>query len=259
MPRPSSIILLTILVVGAVLGKAGKWTSPRRVTSDSTPGIRQYYHSVCGRDTNLMVVWAEALDSVHTLKASRYSGERWAEQETITSGSGNMDVAVCLDADQSPWVVWGVVRRWPGSAYSLWSRRQGDSWTRPRFVTTDTMNWGVGGDVAGDPNQGVWSVWTWIGDYANSHLSVFSSYCTGDTWATPSFLDRCIWYMQPYSTLITSLLAEDQGWCGQAHLPGSASILPLGSGTRGPDPSPFPTARWPGILRFAAIHPAAPG
>jgi len=201
-----SLVLLACLVLGLVAvatGQAGIWTPPRRVTPDSTPGIRQYYHSVCGRDTDLWVVWAEALDSVHTLKASRYSGEQWTEPETITSDTDDMVMATCMDAGRSPWVVWSVVRRWPDSAYGLWSRRQGDSWTHPRFVTTDAMKWGVDGDVAGDPNQGIWSVWTWTGDYANSYLSVFSSYCAGDTWATPLLLDRCIWYMQPYSTLVT--------------------------------------------------------
>ncbi|UCG42389.1 MAG: hypothetical protein JSU73_11025, partial [candidate division WOR-3 bacterium] len=94
--KRSSISLLAILALGAVstaASLAGNWSPPRRVTPDSTPGIRQYYHSVCGRDTNLMVVWAEALDSVHTLKASRYSGGLWNEPETITSDTDDMIVA----------------------------------------------------------------------------------------------------------------------------------------------------------------------
>jgi hypothetical protein len=235
-----------MLVVGVAVVQAGEWTPPRRVTPDSTPGIRQYYHSVCGRDTNLCVVWAEALDSAQTLKASYYSDERWIEPDTITSDTDDMVMAACLDAGQAPWVVWSVVRRWPDSAYSLWSRWQGDSWSHPRFVTTDTMAWGVDGDVAGDPNQGIWSIWTWVGDYANGNLSVLSSYYTGDTWATPTLLDRCIWYMQPYSALVTfppggRLRAV---WTGTSAGFGLYSAAWLGDSWSRPEPVPNSQMGW---------------
>ncbi|UCG42757.1 MAG: T9SS type A sorting domain-containing protein, partial [candidate division WOR-3 bacterium] len=177
---------------------------------------------------------------------SRYSGGRWNEPETITSDTDDMVVAACLDADQTPWAVWSLMRRLPDSAYSLWSRRQGDSWTHPRFVTTDTMVWGVNGDVAGDPNQGIWSVWTWVGEYANSYRSVFSSYCTGDTWTTPSLLDRCIWYMQPYSTLITFPPGGRPRavWTGTSAGFGLYTAVWLGDSWSGSEPIPNSQMAW---------------
>ncbi len=182
------------------------WSPPRLLAPDSGAFIEQNCHAMNARDTSLWTVWFEDRDfGQHILKASRFCNGSWSEPESITSDTvlPTYFVETAVDADLNPWAVWDVCRRYPDSIFSLWTRRQGDSWTTPDLITSDTSRWGSSSSVASDPEQGIWAIWCRVEPPGDS-ISILSSHCATDSWTPPALVARFLWWLVPHTPVITA-------------------------------------------------------
>ena len=196
------VSLLLSLPAGA--GPIG-WSVPRPLAPDSGAFVRQGCHAMDARDTSLWTVWFEERNSgQHILKAARFCNGSWSEPESVTSDTADLFfVEMAVDADLNPWAVWDVTRRYPDSIFCVWTRRQGDSWTTPDFITSDTSRWGSSSSVAPDPEQGIWVIWCRVEPPGDS-ISILSSHCATDSWTTPALIARFLWWLVPHDPVITA-------------------------------------------------------
>jgi hypothetical protein len=203
-PHPSALILVLCLpcLLPCALS-AVDWSSPQAIAPDSADPTCQTFFTVDACDTAIWVAWSEYREADQAMvKASRYSSGRWTPPEFITRDTQDAaQPAIAVDAQGRPMVVWDSTPHWPESTFTVWSRRQGDTWTLPKPISDDTLLWGTGADIAAVPERGAWATWSCGPD--DSVYTVAARFC-GDTWQTPDVLLRSLRWWFPYSQVLTA-------------------------------------------------------